>query len=177
MIGESLAQAMNDQIRVELESSYIYLSMAAWLHDRDLDGMARWMRAQAHEEMTHAMKFFDHILDRGSRVILQDVAQIKTDWSSIQEIWNDTYAHEQLVTSKINDLLTIAREERDYQAEPLLNWFIEEQIEEEATASKIAGEIEMVGNDKSALLMLDRELGQRGFPAGSPLDSTTPGED
>ena len=110
-------------------------------------------------------------------MVLQDVAQIKTEWSSIQEIWNDTYAHEQLVTSKINDLLTIAREERDYQAEPLLNWFIDEQIEEEATASKIAAEMEMVGDDKSALLMLDRELGQRPFPAGSPLDSAAQGED
>ncbi len=170
MIGDRLAQAMNEQIRVELESYYIYLSMAAWLHDRDLDGMAQWMRSQAHEEMVHAMKFFDHILDRGSKVVLQDVKQIKTDWSSVQEIWGDTYEHEQFVTSKVNDLLTIAREERDYQAEPLLNWFIEEQIEEEATASKIAGEIEMVGNDTSSLLMLDRELGQRSFPTGSPLD-------
>ncbi|MGB5984729.1 MAG: ferritin [Desulfobacterales bacterium] len=170
MIGDRLAQAMNEQIRVELESYYIYLSMAAWLHDRDLDGMAQWMRSQAHEEMVHAMKFFDHILDRGSKVVLQDVKQIKTDWSSVQEIWSDTYEHEQFVTSKVNDLLTIAREERDYQAEPLLNWFIEEQIEEEATASKIAGEIEMVGNDTSSLLMLDRELGQRSFPTGSPLD-------
>lgn len=169
MIGERLAQAMNDQIRVELESYYIYLSMAAWLHDQDLDGMAQWMRSQAHEEMVHAMKFFDHILDRGSKVILQDVSQIKTQWSSVQEIWKDTYEHEQFVTSKINDLLTIAREERDYQAEPMLNWFIEEQIEEEATASKIAGEMEMVANDKSALLMLDRELGLRAFPPGSPL--------
>ena len=86
MIGERLAQAMNDQIRVELESYYIYLSMAAWLHDRDLDGMAQWMRAQAHEEMIHAMKFFDHVLDRGSKVKLQDVSQIKTDWKSVQEI-------------------------------------------------------------------------------------------
>jgi ferritin len=170
MIGDRLAQAINEQIRVELESYYIYLSMAAWLHDRDLDGMAQWMRSQAHEEMVHAMKFFDHVLDRGSKVVLQDVKQIKTDWSSVQEIWGDTYEHEQFVTSKVNDLLTIAREERDYQAEPLLNWFIEEQIEEEATASKIAGEIEMVGNDTSSLLMLDRELGQRSFPTGSPLD-------
>ena len=170
MIGERLAQAMNDHIRVELESSYIYLSMAAWLHDRDLDGMAHWMRAQAHEETIHAMKFYDHILDRGTKVVLQNVAQIKTDWASVQELWDDAYQHEQMVTSKINDLLTIAREERDYQSEPLLNWFIDEQIEEEATSSKIAGEMEMVGDDKSALLMLDRELGQRAFPAGSPLD-------
>lgn len=170
MIGDRLAKAMNDQIKVELESYYIYVSMASWLHDRSLDGMATWMRAQAHEEMIHAMKFFDHLIDRGARAVLQDLSQIKTEWSSVQEVWDDTYEHEQFVTSKINDLTTIAREEKDYQSEPLLAWFSDEQIEEEATSGKIAAEMEMVGDDKSAILMLDRELGGRAFPAGSPLD-------
>ncbi|MBI9082130.1 MAG: ferritin [Desulfobacterales bacterium] len=170
MIGDRLTQAMNDQIKHELESYYIYLSMVSWLHDRNLDGMAHWMRCQAHEEMIHAMKFFDHIIDRGGKAVLQDLKQLKTDWVSVEEVFNDAYAHEQFITSKINELTTIAREEKDYASEPMLAWFSDEQVEEEATTGKIAAELEMVGKDKTGLLMLDRELGQRVFPAGSPLD-------
>ena len=170
MIGQKLLAAINDQIKNEMESYYIYHSMAAYFHSISLDGMAHWMRCQSHEEMIHAMKFFDHINDRGGRVILQDLKQLKTKWSSPLEAFQDAYAHEQLISGKINDLTTIAREEREYATEPLLSWFSDEQVEEEATTSKIAEEMEMVGDSKSALLMLDRELGQRVFPAGSPFD-------
>ena len=172
MIGERVNKAFNDQIKNELESYYIYHSMAAYFHSINLDGMGHWMRCQAHEEMIHAMKFFDHVIDRGGKVVLQDLKQIKTEWSSPAEAFNDAYQHEQFITGKINDLTTIAREEKDYASEPLLAWFSDEQIEEEATSGKIADELEMVGSDKSALLMLDRELGGRAFPAGSPLDPT-----
>jgi len=171
MIGERLNAAINDQIKNELESYYIYLSMAAYFESTSLDGMGHWMRCQAHEEMLHAMKFYQHLIDRGGRVDLQDLKQLKTEWSSPQEAFKDAYAHEQFITGKINDLTTISREEKDYQSEPLLAWFSEEQIEEEATAGKITDELEMIGEDKSALLMMDRELGQRGFPAGSPFDT------
>ncbi len=172
MIPEKLVQAMNEQIKNEMESAYIYLSMAAYFHSRGLDGMAHWMRCQAHEETIHAMKFMDHLIDRNAPVVLMDLAQLKTQWSSPMEAWKDAYAHEQYITSKINDLTGISREERDYQSEPLLAWFTAEQIEEEATSSKIADEVEMVGDSKSALLMLDRELGGRAFVAGSPFDPT-----
>lgn len=172
MIGERLLKAMNDQIKNELESYYIYLSMAAYFHKTSLDGMAHWMRCQAHEELNHAMKFFDHIIDRGGSVELQDLVQLKTDWSSPAEAFQDAYKHEQFISAKIDALTTIAREEKDYASEPLLAWFLDEQIEEEATSGKVATEMEMVGDDKSALLMLDRELGTRAFPAGSPLDPT-----
>ena len=170
MIPDKLAQAINEQIKNEMESAYIYLSMAAYFHSLSLDGMAHWMRAQAHEETIHAMKFMDHLIDRGAPVALLDLSILKAQWPSPAEAWKDAYAHEQFITSKINDLTTIAREVRDYQSEPLLAWFTEEQIEEEATSSKIAGEMEMVEGSKSALLMLDRELGSRAFPAGSPFD-------
>jgi len=170
MIPERLSQAINNQIKYELESSYLYLSMAAYFHSINLDGMAHWMRCQAHEETIHAMKFVDHILDRGGEVTLVDLEMIKTRWSSPLEAWQDAYAHEQLITSRINDLTTIAREERDYQSEPILAWFTEEQIEEEATSSKIAEDVDMVGDAKAGLLLLDRELGGRAYPAGSPLD-------
>ena len=170
MIPDRLSRAMNDQIRYELESSYLYLSMASYFHSISLDGMAQWMRVQAHEEMIHAMKFFDHVIDRGGEVKLQDLSQGKTKWSNVQEAWQDAYKHEQFITSRINELTTIAREEKDYASEPILAWFSDEQIEEEATSEKIADEMEMVANDKSGILMLDRELGSRVFQASSPLD-------
>lgn len=170
MIGKRLSEAINEQIKNELESYYIYLSMAAYFHSISMDGMGHWMRCQAHEEMSHAMKFFQHLIDRGANVILQDVRQLKIEWSSPQEAFKDAYAHEQFITGKINDLTTIAREEKDYASEPLLAWFSDEQVEEEAEAGKVADEMEMVGTDKSALLMLDRELAQRPFPPGSPFD-------
>ena len=170
MIGERLNKAMNDQIKNELESYYIYLSMAAYFHSKSLDGMGHWMRAQAHEEMLHAMKFFEHLNDRGGDVVLQDLRQLKTSWSSPLEAFRDALEHERFISGKINELTTIAREERDYASEPLLAWFSDEQVEEEATAGKIVDELEMVGDDKSALLMLDRELAARAFPAGSPLE-------
>ncbi len=161
---------MNDQIKHELESYYIYLSMAAYFHSISLDGMGHWMRCQAHEEMIHAMKFFEHLNDRGGKIVLQDVAQLKTQWASPLEAFQDALGHEQFISGKINDLTTICREQREYSSEPLLAWFADEQVEEEATTGKIADEMEMVGNDKSALLMLDRELGQRAYPAGSPFN-------
>ena len=170
MIGERLNKAMNDQIKNELESYYIYLSMAAYFHSLSLDGMGHWMRCQAHEEMIHAMKIFQHIIDRGGDVTLQDLKQLKTQWQSPLEAFKDAYAHEQFITGKISDLTTIAREEKDYASEPMLAWFSDEQIEEEASAGKIKDELEMIGEDKSGLLMLDRELATRAFPAGSPLD-------
>jgi len=170
MIGERLNTAINDQIKNELESYYIYLSMAAYFHSNSLDGMGHWMRAQAHEEMIHATKFMEHLIDRNGQVVLQDLKQLKTDWSSPLEAFQDALEHERFISGKINDLTTIAREEKDYASEPLLAWFTDEQIEEEASAGKVVDELGMIGEDKSALLMLDRELGARSFPPGSPLD-------
>ncbi len=170
MIPDRVNEAINEQIKNELESYYIYLSMAAYFHSISLDGMGHWMRTQAHEEMVHAMKFMDHIIDRGGKVNLLDLRQLKTEWSSPLEAWEDAYNHEQFISSKINELTTISREEKDYPSEPMLAWFAAEQIEEEATSGKIADEVAMVGDAKAGLILLDRELGARAFPAGSPLD-------
>jgi ferritin len=170
MVPERLAQAMNDQIKNELESYYIYLSMAAYLHSVGLDGMGHYFRCQAHEEMVHAMKFFEHLNDRGARVVLQDLAQLKTEWQSPLEAFEDALKHEEFISGKINDLITIAREVKDYASEPMLAWFADEQVEEEANAGKIVSDMRMIESDKSALLMMDRELGQRTFPPGSPMD-------
>jgi ferritin len=173
MINAKVRDIMNEQIKHELESYYIYLSMAAYFHSENLDGMAHWMRIQAHEEITHAMKFYDHILDRGGEVKLLDCAQHKTDWSSIQEAWDDAYEHEQFITDKINKIMDVVRAEKDYAAEPLLAWFVEEQIEEEDNTSTVVEQLKRIGDGKQGLIMLDRELGSRAFPGGSPFDPTS----
>jgi ferritin len=120
--------------------------------------------------MIHAMKFFEHLIDRDGKVVLQDLKQLKTEWGSPLEAFQDAFEHEKFISGNINDLTTIAREEKDYASEPLLGWFSDEQIEEEASTGKIAAELAMIGEDKSALLMLDRELGGRAYPPGSPFD-------
>jgi ferritin len=170
MIGKKLNDAMNEQIKNELESYYIYLSMAAWLHSKALDGMGHWMRVQAHEEMLHSMKFFNHLIDRGGKVVLKDLKQLKTQWESPLEVFRDAFEHEKFISKKIDDLMAVAREEKEFASEPMLAWFTDEQIEEESNASKITDQLEMVGTDKSGLLMLDRELAARAYPPGSPLN-------
>ncbi len=169
-MNQRVQQLINEQIKHELESYYIYLSMAAYFHSENLDGMARWMRSQAHEEMIHAMKFYDHILDRGGQVTLLDLSQHKTSWSSILEAWEDAYKHEQFISGKINDIMKAVRDEKDFAAEPLISWFIDEQIEEEATSSKIVAQVKEVGQGGPGKFMLDHALGGRPFPGGSPLD-------
>ena len=170
MIPKRVRDAMNEQIKLEFESYYIYLSMAAYFHSKTLDGMAHWMRCQGHEEMIHGMKFFDHILDRNETVELLDVKQLKTSWSSPLEAWKDAYEHEKFISGKINDIVKIAREENDFPSDTMLNWFTKEQIEEEQQTDKVVSQLEMIGGDVHALLMLDRELATRVFFAGSPLD-------
>jgi ferritin len=170
MIGEKVQTIMNEQIKNELESYYIYLSMVSYFQSENLDGMAHWMRAQAHEEMIHAMKFFDHIIDRGGKATLMDLKQLKTTWKTPLEAWKDAYAHEQFITSKIHNILKLVRKENDFTAEPMLAWFVNEQIEEEANTEKILRQMERIGNSKEGLFMLDKELGARMFPVGSPLD-------
>ncbi len=170
MIKQEVLNAMNDQINYELESYYIYLSMAAYFSSLNLEGMAHWMRVQAHEEMIHAMKFFDHIIDRGGKVELKDIKQLKTKWSSPKEVWDNAYAHEQLITSRINNLLEISRKTQDYTSEPLLQWFVNEQIEEEVNTSKISQQMAMINENPQGLFMLDKELALKAFPAGSPFD-------
>jgi ferritin len=170
MISKKMFDAINDQVKQELESAYIYLSMVGYFHARNLDGMAHWMRVQVHEETIHAMKFFDHLTSRGASVVLQDLKQLKTSWKTPLEPWKDAYAHEQFITGKIHSLIKIARKENDYTAEPLLNWFLNEQIEEESNTDKISRQVEMIGDSKEGLFMLDRELATRVYPAGSPFD-------
>ena len=161
MISEKIQNAFNEQIKYEVESAYLYLSMAAYFNSLNLEGMAKWMLVQREEELKHVKKFFDHINDRNGRVHLQAIGAPKTEWSSPLDAWKEAYKHEQFITSKINVLVKLTQTENDYAATPLLNWFLDEQIEEEASTLKVAQKLERVGPSGAGLVMLDKELGKR----------------
>jgi len=161
MIGKRMQDTINDQIQAEMLSSYLYLSMSAYFHSINMGGMANWMKVQAQEENGHAMKFFQHVIDRGGRVELMKMDKPKTDWASPLEAFQDAYKHEQYITEKINNLVKIAMEETDNPASILLQWFVNEQVEEEANTSKIVGRLERVGESPNGLFMLDSHLGER----------------
>jgi len=165
MLNEKVQSAINEQIKDELYSAYLYLSMAAYCEAENMPGMANWMKMQAQEESTHAMKFFDFINERGGRVVLQAIDQPATAFESALDVFEKTLEHEQKVTALINDLYTLALEENDYATQMMLHWFIEEQVEEESTVTEILGKLRMIGDNTSALMMFDRELGQRGASA------------
>ena len=160
-ISTKLTEAINDQINYELYSGYIYLAMASWFEERNLDGMAHWMKVQAKEEYEHAMRFWDHIVDRGGRVLLTTIEEPKKDWKSPLEAWEDVYQHEMKVTKRIFKIGEIADKEGDRSAIPLLQWFYNEQIEEEEQTMKVRDLLKLIGDKTNALFMLDTKLEQR----------------
>jgi ferritin len=163
MVKKKVRDAFNKQIQHELYSAYLYLSMAAYMHGQGLDGMAQWLRVQTMEEMTHAMKFFDHILERDGAVELLEIEKPPTTWKSPVDAFKAALKHEQFITGKINDLVTLSNTENDYASKSMLQWFVDEQVEEESNASKNVQNIEMVGDSGNGLLMVDREMGARTF--------------
>lgn len=161
MIGKTVQDAMNEQINKELFSSYLYLSMAAYFEDRNLPGFANWMRLQADEEREHAMKFYEHILERGGRVFLKAIDAPKTDWNSALEVAEEVAAHEGKVSASINALYELAQKEKDYPAQVMLQWFITEQVEEERNAAELVANLKMIEERGTAVLMLDHRLSKR----------------
>jgi len=162
MLSNAMQDALNRQIRDELYSAYMYLSMAAYFGSIGLPGSAAWMRAQSGEEVEHAMKLFDFVGERGGRVELHAIEQPPIEFESPHAVFEKTYEHEQKVTGLIHDLYALALDENDYATQVMLHWFIEEQVEEEDGVSQILDTLERVGDKEQALMMLDRELGQRG---------------
>lgn len=161
MIGNAMQDAINEQINKELFSSYLYLSMAAYFEERNLKGFAHWMRMQADEERGHAMKFYDFIVDRGGRVVLKGIDAPKTEWSSSLEVAQEVAAHEAKVTASIYALYELALQEKDYPAQAMLQWFINEQVEEEKNAAEIVANLKLIEERGTAVLMLDKQLGKR----------------
>jgi len=165
MLKDKMYTLLNEQVKHELESAYLYYAMVAYFSAEGLDGMAQWMTAQAQEEMAHASKFFNYINERGHKVELKPLGLSKTSWGSPLEAFKDALQHEEFITAKINALMKEAIAEDDYASKVLLDWFIEEQVEEEDSVGKVVQLLERVGEKGQGLIMIDRELGRRGQSA------------
>jgi ferritin len=162
MLSKTMQEAINDQIQKEYHSSYLYLAMAAYCEASNLPGSGQWMRVQSKEELSHAMKLFEHMVDRGGRVTLQAIPQPAAEYKSALDVFEKVLAHEQLVTASIHKLYALAVKENDYPAQVMLQWFVTEQVEEEKNASQVVEQLKAVGESKTSLMLLDRHLGKRG---------------
>jgi ferritin len=162
MISKPVLDSMNNQIMHELYSAYFYLSMSAHCEAENLPGFASWLKVQAQEEQGHAMKFYNYILDRGGKVTLQAIPQPPVDFTSPQEIFKQVYEHEQKVTALINAIYNVAVAEKDVASQIFLQWFINEQVEEEKNASQILDMLTKIGSSAGSLYQLDHRLGKRG---------------
>ena len=161
MIKEKIEKALNQQLNQELYAFYVYLSMSAYFELMNLNGFANWMRFQAEEEKNHGLKFYDYILQANGRIDLKQIDAPKKSWKSVQEVFEDTYNHEKKVTESIYDIVDLSISERDHATHNFLQWFVREQVEEEATALKILEKIKLIGDNQGALFILDREMGSR----------------
>lgn len=172
MLSKEMTSALNDQIKWELYSSYLYLSMATYFKDKGLEGFARWMEVQALEELYHAMKFYSYVNERGAKVDLQPIDGPPTTWDSVKAVFEHVVEHERHVTERIHQLVDKAIEEKDHPTNNFLQWFVAEQVEEEASALDVLNKVKLVEGGHG-LFMLDRELGQRTFnlPPGTTLVS------
>lgn len=171
MLKEKMEKALNEQINKEMFSAYLYLSMSAYAQTLGLPGVANWMKIQAQEELTHANKFFDYIHERNSRVLLQPIAGVDTEFGNVIEMFERVLEHEQMVTDSINNLVDISIELSDHATRSMLMWFVDEQVEEEASVQEIIDQLKMVEGKGHGLFMIDKDLGQRVF-----VDSTQAAE-
>jgi ferritin len=159
---KSLRDRVNEQIKNELNSSHEYLAMSAWFEENDLPGMASWMRTQAEEERGHAMKFYQHLIDRNAKVELQSVDKPKSTYKKPLDVFKTALGHEQEVTRQIYELYEEAQKQKDHALKIFLDWFVTEQVEEENTFDHIVAQVKRVGDDPAGLMLLDRELGSDG---------------
>ena len=161
MLSEKMQKELNDQINAELFSSYLYLSMAAYLEAENWDGFASWMKIQSGEEYAHAMKLYKYINDVEGKVTLPAIEKPKSEWKSPLQIFEETHKHELYITDRINKLVDIANKEKDYATAVMLNYFVNEQVEEVASVSQIIQKLKLLGDNKISLYLLDKELGLR----------------
>lgn len=160
-LSDTMAAAINDQIKAEFDSAYIYLAMSAYFEDAGLAGMAHWMKKQYKEEVEHAEKFIDYLYERGARVIVPEIAKPKETYNDALDVFRTAYNHEQYVTSRIYKLVDMAVAEKDYATQSMLKWFVDEQVEEEDNAGGIVAKLEFLGDDKHSVYIVDRELAAR----------------
>lgn len=160
---KKMEKALNKQVNAEMYSSYLYLAMESYFQSVSLTGFAKWMRGQVQEEMFHGMKIYDYVHERGGRAQFEAIAKPQTHWDSPLAAFEHILAHEESVTELINNLIDVALDVRDHAAKAFLNWFIIEQVEEEATVGEIVARLRLIGDDSSGLFLLDSELSKRVF--------------
>ena len=165
MLKETIQKEINKQINAEYYSAFLYLSMSAYLSSINLNGFANWMKIQHQEEMEHALKLYNYVIERGGIIELETIDKPKSSWNGIIEVVEETLAHEQHVTSLINNLMDVAQNEKDYASISFLQWFVDEQVEEEATVDEILQQLKLIDGKGSGLFMLDREAKARTFIA------------
>jgi ferritin len=168
-INAPVQDILNKQINAEFWSAYLYLSMSAWFEEKGLKGFANWMRIQFQEETTHALKLFDYVTERQGVVQLEPIAAVQTTWKSILDAMEDTYKHELKVTEMIYNCLDVAEKQKDRATMSMLQWFVDEQIEEESNVDEIINQLKLIGDNGQAIYLLDKELSTRVF-----VDSTAP---
>jgi ferritin len=161
MLSKKIETALNKQMNLEMYSSYIYLAIAAYFDEKNLEGFAHWMKLQAQEELMHSIKIFDHILERDGKVKLMDVKAPPATWKSPLAACEAALKHEKLNTKQINSLMDLSYAEKDHASKTFLQWFVDEQVEEEASATALVERLKMVGNSGGGLFMLDRQLASR----------------
>ncbi len=165
MISEKMEKAFNEQINKELFSEYLYLSMQAYFERLNLTGFTNWMTVQVQEEHAHAMGMYNYLHERGGKVELMAIDKPQTDWKSPLDVFKNVLEHEQYVTSRINALMDVAEQEKDRAALSFLDWYLKEQVEEENNVGGVLAKLELIGDDKHALLLLDKDLATRTFVA------------
>ena len=165
MISSKVQDALNDQIAAEFYSAHLYLSMSAYLESVDLPGCANWMRVQYQEEISHAERIFDHVIERDGRAAVKPFDAVPGEWKSVLEVFERAFQHEQKVTGLINDLVDLSLSEKDHATHSFLQWFVNEQVEEEASVKAVVQQLKLLGDSKAGLFQIDRELGQRVFTA------------
>ena len=170
MLSKKIEAAFNNQLNAELYSGYLYLSMASWFERMNLKGFAHWLKVQTQEETVHALKFYNYLIDRGAAVKMMAIEGPVTDWETPLILFKSVYKHEQKVTSLINNLMDLALAEKDHASKVFIDWFVNEQVEEESNASQVVEKLKMVGTETSALYVLDKEMGARIF--NLPIDMT-----
>ncbi len=165
MIPKKIEDAVNLQINKELFSEYLYLSMATWFAAEGLDGFENFFIVQAQEERFHAMKFYNFIKERGGRVILKKLEDPKTDFTSIREVFELSLEHEKFISNSINEIMDLAIKENDHATKSFLNWYVDEQVEEEASMQAVLDKLKYIGEKGHGVLMLDKEMAARTFTA------------
>jgi ferritin len=173
MLSETIQQAMNQHIGDEFGSSYLYLAMAAWCEQHTLHGFGHWLRIRSQEETTHGLRLFDLLLDRGGRVLLPAITAPPSEFGSVLELMQQAQQREQQVSASFGELYELVRREGDHLTEPQLQWFLNEQVEEEKSVTTIVDELKLSGLEGAALLLLDRELAvRRAKPAPTEAQAT-----